>query len=330
MDTRKKGYSAFCSLALSVALFFPSPSWGDQELRGPAFSDPSIIHVPDPQWADKPIKYSDGNADADLVVDMNQQLYPFLLPAIEEFARKEKIDVKIYEGTCGKAAGRLNRREIDVGGFCCPPGNLDRLPGLRFHTLGISPLAILVNGSNRVDNVTLEQARQIFQGLITSWDALGGTNDNISMIASLHCAKRPGHWRLLLDNENLFSTRFLEVGDMPDQIRLISTTPNAIGYETLWVASRFGEKAAVKGLKLNGIHPSELHRLEEGSYPVYRVFNITTWQGEGLSNPHAAKLVDLLMRKVEEIGPSYGLVPADRLRRAGWKFEGAELVGEPD
>ena len=324
MNTPKKRHSVFFSLALSAGLLFPSPSSGDQELRGPAFSDPSIIHIPDAQWADKPIKYSDDNTDADLVVDMNQQLYPFLLPSIEEFAREEKIEVKVYEGTCGKAAGRLNRKEIDVGGFCCPPGKLDRLPGLRYHTLGISPLAILVNGANKVDGITLEQARQIFQGSITSWASLGGTDDPISMIASLHCGKRPGHWRLLLDNENLFSTRFLEVGDMPDQIRLISSTPNAIGYETLWVASRFGEKAAVKGLKLNGIDPSD------SSYPIYRVFNVTTWQGEGLGNPHAAKLVDLLMRKIEEIGPSYGLVPASRLRKAGWKFEGAELVGEPD
>ncbi len=330
MDIRKKRHSVLFSLALFVVLLFPSPSSGDQELRGPAFSDPSIIHVPDAQWADKPIKYSEDNADADLVIDMNQQLYPFLLPAVEEFARKEKIEVKVFEGTCGKAAGRLNRKEIDVGGFCCPPGELDRLPGLRFHTLGISPLAILVNGGNRVDDITLAQARQIFQGLTTSWAALGGTNNPIRMIASLHCAKRPGHWRLLLDNEDLFSTNFLEVGDMPDQIRLISSTPSAIGYETLWVTSRFSEEAAVKALKLNGIHPSDLHSLEEGSYPIYRVFNVTTWQGDGLSNSYAEKLVDLLMRKVEEIGPAYGLVSADRLRKAGWKFEGAELVGEPD
>lgn len=322
---------ALIVLFLLVLQLSPVARSGVEEpLRGPVFSDPAVIQPVDAGWEKKPVAHVSDQAGADLVVDLNQQLYPFLLPFVEQYGREHGLKIEVTEGTCGKSAGKLARKEIDLGGFCCPPGEVDRLPGLRYHTLGISPLAILVDPANPVDSLSLEQVRRVFRGEIGNWSELGGPDLLIKPIASLHCKVRPGHWRLLLDNEDLFGPRFMEVGDMAEQINLLSSTPGAIGYETLWVAERFRHKGMVKALLLDGMNPLEIDHLRKNAYPVYRVYNITTWEGEGVASPHGRNLAAYLLEQAAQLDPRAGMVPAAQLRQAGWKFSNDELVGEPD
>ena len=45
---------------------------------------------------------------------------------------------------------------------------------------------------------------------------------------------------------------------------------------------------------------------------------------------NAQALVEYLVSASEKLNPDrYGFVPASRLRNAGWKFFGTELIGEP-
>ncbi len=314
----------------AAILMFASNVEADDGLRGPAFSDPSKMMDMSPEWRNKQIKYRAEAGNADLVVDLNQQLYPFLKPLVEEFARKSNLKIVITEGTCGKSAGKISRKEVDIGGFCCPPAEMDRLPGLKYHTLGITPLVLLVNSKNSVNNVTLEQARQIYQGNITKWSELGGSNSSIRTTGSLHCAKRPGHWRLLLDNGELFGVQFTPVGEMADNIAIVVNDPDAISYETIHVARKFQSELLWKALKIDGFHPVKLENSLNGDYPLYRVFNVTTWEGNNIKNPQAGDLVSFLMTKIESIESQSGLVPYTKLRKAGWRFSGNELVGEPE
>jgi signal transduction histidine kinase len=63
----------------------------------------------------------------------------------------------------------LSRKAADIGAFCCAPGITDRLPGLRFHTLGIAAVVLLVHPDNPVDNISIGQAREIFMGETIRW-----------------------------------------------------------------------------------------------------------------------------------------------------------------
>ncbi len=53
------------------------------------------------------------------------------------------------------------------------PGATDRLPGVRFHTLGIAAIAFLVHPQNPIDNISTEQVRRIFKGEIYDRFELG-------------------------------------------------------------------------------------------------------------------------------------------------------------
>jgi len=303
-------------------------------LRGKPFTDhTSTINMP-ASWKKKPIVYDKWSEGADIAISLDQHLYPALLPLINEYAKIHALKIKVKNGTCGITAGMLSQKKVDIGGFCCPPGLVDRLPGLKFHTLGIAAIALLVHKENPTKNITIREAREVFQGKLDKWSDLKSNKekklgaDNIQSIGRLHCKKRPGHWRLLLAHQDLFSPELHEVGSIDDMIVSISKNRKAIGYEVLWMAQLYRNKGLVKPLMIDGFVPTESKHLISGKYPIYRTFNITTWNDKNQANDKALHLVEYILKRVSDIDKKFGIIPFTFLREAGWKFHGNELVGE--
>ncbi|MBF0323694.1 substrate-binding domain-containing protein [Magnetospirillum moscoviense] len=301
------------------------------ELGGRPFSPPGDEVVMPDGWDKKKIQRPDG---ADLALAIDQQLYPALLPLVQAFSRQTGLKVAIQEGTCGVAAGALSERSADITGMCCPPGPLDRLPGVRYHTIGISAIALIVHPANPLTDVTMDQARRLFGGQTRSWADLpvsgmvAGPASDVRAVTRLHCKPRPGHWRLLLDNENQFSQEMHEVPAIRDMIAEVARSRTAIGYETLWHIADNARLGVVKPLKLNGLDPADRKSLAQGRYPLYRVMNITSWSGTA-ADPRAAKLAAWLVDNAPTLDPAFAIVPAQELRSRGWSFDGDEIVAPP-
>jgi ABC-type phosphate transport system substrate-binding protein len=323
-------------LSIAFLLSYGGIVSAQENLGGKPFTDPeNQIEMPD-DWKKSPVKYSEWAKGADIAVTLDQHLYPALLPLIIKYSKENNLDIAVQEGTCGISAGMLIDKSVDVGGFCCPPGKTDRLPGLKFHTLGIASLALLVHPENPLNNISIEEARKVYQGYIYKWSELKpdkGTDlpdQVVRPVGRLHCKLRPGHWRLLLDNEDLFSPDLQEVGSIDDMIRSVSISKTAIGYEALWMVQHYRDMGAVKVLKINGHNPYDSASLASGKYPLYRTYNITTWEGKGIETSMAQELVSHLLKEAGRLDSKFGIVPASDLRRAGWKFKENELVGEPE
>jgi len=195
----------------------------------------------------------------------------------------------------------------------------------------------MVNSSNTIKNLSLDEARSIFMGEIVHWTEVRthkgfkGSDLPIQPIGRLHCKKRPGHWRLLLDNEDLFSSGLQEVGTIIDMISLVKNNPRAIGYEVLWNIHPYNNsQPKMKALKIDGESPNNSTALLAGRYPFYRVYSITTWSSENTLNVNANQLVRYLLEMSSELAPEFNIIPVASLRQAGWKFALNELVGGPD
>jgi phosphate transport system substrate-binding protein len=309
-----------------------------KDLRGETFTDPSKQFPMPGDWLDKRIVYDREaeRADADLAIVMDQDIYYTLLPIIRKFGTENHLKIFVKEGTCGIAAGMLGKKSVDMGGFCCPPGAEDRLPGIRFHTMGIVATAFLVHPDNPVDTISSAQLRDIYRGKIYRWSelkttkGLPGPNLVIKAIGRLHCQKRPGHWRQLLDTDNDFSPRLLEVGSIPDMIARVASSRDAIGWEVLTMAEKYRDKGAVKPLRINGYSPSDSEAVASLKYPFYRTYSLSTWVGKNVENKQADRLVEYMKKEFEKLeADKFGFVSQSRLRKAGWKFKGDELIGEP-
>jgi len=309
---------------------------GSDSLMGPAFGDVSQVVEMPAGWKEQPVEYAPDLGQVDLAINLDQQMYRILAPRVREYADRKKLRIAISDSTCGNSAGLLSHKRIDIGGFCCPAGETDRLPGLRFHTLGIAAVALFVHPSNPISNLSLDQARKIYQGEIYRWQDLGEnwTGQHsiglITPVGRLHCKLRPGHWRLLLDNEDLFSPSLKEVGAIPDMVSTVASLPSAIGHETVWLArDHYRELGEVKLLSIDGWSPDDLAALIRGDYPIYKTFTVTTWVHAPAAKEEAVELVSFLIDQVEESGQDYGVAAPSRLRKAGWRFKGAELIGAP-
>jgi len=303
------------------------------ELRGKAFSNPSYTVPLSEKWQKQSIKYPASFGQVDLAIALNQQLTIPLAPLINEFAKQKGVKVKILNTTCGSAAGHMNNKRVDIASFCCPAGKKDRVPGIKFHTLGIHPVVFFVHPDNPVEEVSLAQLREIYQGDIEHWSLLGGNQTKIEIAGPLHCKKRPGHWKLMLSNEDEFSPKFLNLG-MADSVKQPALNRQIISFESFLSAQRFWNdmdvaKSKIKALKVDGYSPEDANNLLNGNYPLYRVFNFTTWEENGLENKYASELIAYLINEVEK-GNGMDLLPAAKLRKAGWKFNGNELIGEPE
>lgn len=323
---------ALCAADLPAASTSADPS----PLRGDPFTDPRVQASMPQGWDAKPLVSEDWAKDADVVVVMDQDIFHTTLPFIEDYQRKTGLKIVAREGTCGIAAGMLARKSIDMGGFCCPAGKEDRFPGIRYHTLGIVGKAFFVHPDNPVDNLTREELRNIYRGNIHRWSEVRtgkgnpGPDRTIKAVGRLHCMERPGHWRLLLDGDKLFSPRLFEVGSIPDMITRVATAPNAIGWEVLSMVDRYKDRGRVKVLSIDGFRPNDPEALATLKYPFYRTYTITTWERKGMANKNAQALAQYLIAETETLNAErYGFVPASRLRKAGWKFLNDEVIGEP-
>ncbi|MDM8566315.1 substrate-binding domain-containing protein [Candidatus Halobeggiatoa sp. HSG11] len=315
-------------LLIVLIMLVTTTVWAaDELLAGKAFTDPSKqIDMPK-EWIEQPIQYEKWAEGADLAVSLDQQLYPALLPMIQEYAKQNKLKIAVQEGTCGTSAKAIKDKIADIAGFCCPPSETDRLTGIKFHTIGIGSLALLINPENPVDNLTFKQVQKVFQGNIFRWSDVNGPKRMIQVLGRLHCKQRPGHWRLILDNEDLFSPRMSEIGTISDMISEAADNPYAIGYETLWMRENYQSKGNTKLLSIDSVAPTDNDKLISGDYPLYRTFNITTWEQK--PNVEAQKLAKYLIEQAGNIDPKYGIVSVQKLRAAGWKFQDNELIGEP-
>lgn len=324
----------FISAILVVLCLATQNSLALYDPNFPEFSNPDkIVKLRNiQQWKNKTIRYSVQTGKVDLYISLDQQQYPYLQPLIQQYATQKGLKIKIDNGTCGVSAGLLRRKVVDMGGFCCPPGKLDRLPGLTFHTLGIASLAIIANKTVPVNNLTAAQARQVFNGEITQWSELNNGQkssfvNQISPIVRPHCKKRPGHWRLITANSKDFANRRFEVGAIPDMIKLTADKPGAIGYETLSMISQFDEKSTLKILTIDGIHPGNNKALAKGDYPFYRTYSITTWE-DSPKRFITQALIRWLKQKIQK-DTSHTLVSTDALKKNGWIFTRDELTGSP-
>lgn len=139
----------------------------------------------------------------------------------------------------------------------------------------------LVNKSNPVDNITVQQLQDIYQGKIKNWKEVGGEDKEIIAY------QRPENSgsQTLMENQVMKGLKMadapkeLKPSDMEGLIEDIASYNNsdrAIGYSVYYYANSMYSKDTIKFLKLNGMEPNNKNIISS-SYPFtsayYAVLN---------------------------------------------------------
>jgi phosphate transport system substrate-binding protein len=143
-------------------------------------------------------------------------------------------------------------------------------------------LAVIVNPSNAIANLTLAQARDIYAGNFTNWSQLGGKNAQIHVISREEGSGTRSAFESLVMNKIGITARAI-IQDSNGAVRqLVGDDPNAIGFISLGLVND-----KVKALELDGVQATRANVLN-GTYNLSRPFLFMT------SVPPAGQVKDFI------------------------------------
>lgn len=133
-------------------------------------------------------------------------------------------------------------------------------------------IAIIVNNSNSVDDISIEQLEKIYSREITNWSDVGGPDKSIVVIGREDgSGTRDGFESIVMKNSEADYAQELE--STGSVISTVGTTDGAIGYVSL-----ANVDDTVKAVKIDGVTPNE-ETVKDGSFPIQRPFLCVVKEG---------------------------------------------------
>ena len=163
----------------------------------------------------------------------------------------------------------------------------EKAQGLTETVLAYDGIAIIVNTSNTVEDLTVDQIASIYTGEITNWSEVGGADGEIVLIGREAGSGTRDGFESITGTKDACKYR-QELTSTGDVITTVANNPNAIGY-----ASLASVKDTVKALKVGGVTPTE-DTVKDSTYLIQRPFVFVTKADTKLSDT-AQKFFDYAM-----------------------------------
>jgi len=131
-------------------------------------------------------------------------------------------------------------------------------------------VAVVVHPSNPVQNLTLEQLKEIYLGKITNWKQVGGKDAPIAVVSRDSSSGTFETWEKIVMNEEPVFSGALFATSNADVAGEVSRNPNAIGYVGLAYVSPQLKAVTVNGKK------ATLEAAINYTYPIARPLFMST------------------------------------------------------
>ena len=143
-------------------------------------------------------------------------------------------------------------------------------------TIALDGIAIIVNNASKVEDLTVDQLKQMFTGEITNWSGVGGDDGEIVLIGREAGSGTRDGFESIVDVKDSckYAQELTATGAV---ISAVEANPLAIGYASL---SAVGD--TVKMVTVGGVECSE-DTVKDGSYEVQRPFVFVTNKSVTLS-----------------------------------------------
>lgn len=143
-------------------------------------------------------------------------------------------------------------------------------------TIALDGIAIIVNNASKVEDLTVDQLKQMFTGEITNWSEVGGDDGEIVLIGREAGSGTRDGFESIVDVKDgcKYAQELTATGAV---ISAVEANPLAIGYASL---SAVGD--TVKMVTVGGVECSE-ETVKDGSYEVQRPFVFVTNKSVALS-----------------------------------------------
>ncbi len=135
-----------------------------------------------------------------------------------------------------------------------------------------SAFVFIVNVDNPVNNLTLQQIKDIYSGKITNWKDVGGEDAKIIPYQRpVNSGSQSGMLQLVMKDTPLMTPPTMELtvgmGDLVDAVAQYDNSRYAIGYSYYYYVNTMYKRDKIKILAVDGI-PANKETISTGEYPI--------------------------------------------------------------
>ena len=200
-----------------------------------------------------------------------------VIAALTEGFAEVEPDVTVSYDPTGSGAGITGATDktLDIG-LSSRALKDDEKADVDGTTIALDGIAIIVNNASKVEDLTVDQLKQMFTGEITNWSEVGGDDGEIVLIGREAGSGTRDGFESIVDVKDSckYAQELTATGAV---ISAVEANPLAIGYASL---SAVGD--TVKMVTVGGVECSE-ETVKDGSYEVQRPFVFVTNKSVALS-----------------------------------------------
>ena len=197
-------------------------------------------------------------------------LQPLCEAAAEQFMEKNSgVQITVQGGGSGQGITQITQGAVQIGNSDVfaetkvkDAADLKKITDNKVCIVGMGPI---VNKDVTVDDLTIEQLKQIFTGEVTNWSQVGGANAEITVInrASGSGTRATFEAAVLGDTKVPDSFKPQEQDSSGTAAKMVASTPGAISY----VAFSYYDDT-FKALKVGSVAP-EAKNVEGNSWTIW-------------------------------------------------------------
>ena len=280
----------------------------------PFTNSTSLVHLN----SESTLKFT--NEDNLPVVDGATALFPIYCSFVEAVYPSDcNVKELVQFSKTNKAYGRLIAGEDDII-FVAEPSKeqkaMAKEKGLEFnmYPIGYEAFVFIVNASNPVESLSLQQIRDIYSGKIKNWKKVDGKWQKIRPFQrQTNSGSQTAFVKMMGKDFDLIPPEtHKELTLMDGIIDVVSdyeNHSNAIGYTFRYFLRNMNKNPDVKMLKIDGIEP-RIENIQNKTYPLTDNFYAITIKGKESEN--TKKLIDwILSEEGQELVKKVGYVPVN-------------------
>ncbi len=193
-------------------------------------------------------------ASADSVVikgsdTLGAKMVPQLAEAYKAAGNSATFEIAAEGSSTAFSALKAGTAQIGMSSRNVKDSEKAELPGLKEHIAGIDMIGVIVNQSNPIEDLTLEQIEGIFTGDITNWSEVGGADAPISVYTRNTSSGTYKTFQELAMSERDYGSSTQKMAGNEQIAQEVGKNTNGIGY----VGLAYTEADGVKPTSVNGV-----------------------------------------------------------------------------
>lgn len=211
-----------------------------------------------------------------IVIAGSTSVQPLSEELAAEFMEKyPEVDIEVQGGGSSVGVKSAADKIADIGASSRGIKESEKSIGLKEYVIAKDGIAVVVNPSNEVEDLTLDQIKKIFTGTISNWKEIGGNDQAITVVSREEGSGTRGAFvEITKVQEKNTEGKKVDKTTVNALVQpstgavkqTVMNTPNAIGY-----ISMGAKDDTVKAVKVEGVDATE-ENTKAGNYKIARPF----------------------------------------------------------